>query len=144
MLGALCNELLCEVAAWVPEHARFPLVVVCGAHRIPWKGKSDVCHYVHSIAALKWAHEKGCAWNRWTCAYAAEGGHLEVLQWLHKNGCPWDRWTCSWAAEKGHLEVLQWARKNGCPWDRWACSHAAMGGHLEVLKYARTNDCEWD
>ena len=27
----------------------------------------------------------------------------------------WDRWTCANAAEGGHLEVLKWARENGCP-----------------------------
>jgi len=34
------------------------------------------------------------------------GGHLEVLKWLSVNGCPWDEWTCAFAAEGGHLEVL--------------------------------------
>ena len=29
------------------------------------------------------------------------------------NGCPWSEWTCAWAAEGGHLEVLQWLRANG-------------------------------
>jgi len=55
--------------------------------------------------------------RRLTCAYAAEGGHLEVLKWARENGCPWDKQTCAYAAKGGHLEVLKWARENGCPWD---------------------------
>ena len=45
-----------------------------------------------------------------TCAYAAEGGHLEVLQWARENDCPWDEETCTYAARGGHLEMLQLAR----------------------------------
>ena len=33
-------------------------------------------------------------WDECTCAYAAEGGHLEVLKWARENGCPWDEYTC--------------------------------------------------
>ena len=28
---------------------------------------------------------------------------------------PWDKKTCYFAAEGGHLETLKWARENGCP-----------------------------
>ena len=31
-------------------------------------------------------------------------------KWARTNGCPWDEDTCAYAAEGGHLEVLQWAR----------------------------------
>ena len=58
------------------------------------------------------------------CAYAAEGGHLEVLQWARAQGCPWDWRTCAWAARNGHLEVLQWARAHGCRWDEATCAYA--------------------
>jgi hypothetical protein len=50
-----------------------------------------------------------------TCAWAADGGHLEVLQWARANGAPWNKLTCAAAAGGGHLEVLQWARANGAP-----------------------------
>jgi hypothetical protein len=40
-----------------------------------------------------------------------------VLKWARENGCPWDEWTCANAAEGGHLEMLKWARENDCPWD---------------------------
>jgi hypothetical protein len=35
------------------------------------------------------------------------GEHLEVLQWARAKGCPWGAETCAYAAEGGHLEVLQ-------------------------------------
>ena len=58
--------------------------------------------------------DNGCPWDRWTCANAAGGGHLEVLKWARANNCPWDKWTCTSATDRGHLDVLQWARDNGC------------------------------
>jgi hypothetical protein len=36
-------------------------------------------------------------------------------------------WTCAKAANSGHLEVLQWARANGCPWDERTCQCAGVG-----------------
>ena len=51
-----------------------------------------------------------------TCKRAWRG-HLEVL-WARENDCPWNEATCAWAAEGGHLEVLKWARANGCPWTK--------------------------
>jgi hypothetical protein len=47
---------------------------------------------------LKWARENDCPWDEETCAYAADGGHLEVLKWARENDCPWDEWTCAYAA----------------------------------------------
>jgi hypothetical protein len=65
---------------------------------------------------LKWAREKGCRWNEWTCFHAATGGHLEILKWARENGCPWDKWTCA-AAYEDHLDIFKWAVENGCPWN---------------------------
>ena len=52
-----------------------------------------------------------------------------VLQWARANDCPWDKWTCAWAAQGGHLEVLQWARANDCP-NEDTCTYAwrTLGG----------------
>ena len=83
---------------------------------------------------------------------------MDVLKYLHENGCPWDKWTCCDAAERGHLDVLKYAHENGCPWptadaiaglinplyDPDVCKAAAKGGYLDVLKYARANGCPWD
>ena len=65
---------------------------------------------------LKWLRSEGCPWDKWACADAASGGHLETLKWLRSEGCPWDEETCEWAAWKGHLNVLRWAIDNGCPY----------------------------
>jgi hypothetical protein len=64
---------------------------------------------------LQWLHANGCPWDAWTCAGAAEGGHLAVLQWLRAHGCPWDGMVRQQAAENGHEPVLHWARAHGCP-----------------------------
>jgi len=65
---------------------------------------------------------------------------MEVLQWAREHHCPWDTWTCALAAEGGHLEVLQWAREHHCPWDEirraYCRSGRALGG-IEVLQLAR-------
>ena len=125
------------------------------------------------LEIVKWARENGCPWEearctggeagaglsvpgprinylekinriKYTCAWAARRGHLEVLKWVRENGCPWDEKTCSWAAKGGHLATLKWARENGCPWDEETCANLAEGGHLETLKWAHENDCPWD
>jgi hypothetical protein len=120
------------------------------------------------------AQQQGCPWDRYTCEYAALGGHLDCLKFARLHGCPWDKDTCAGAARYGHLEVLQWARANECPCDhdvitnameyghlellKWAwgngfrsdipivtCNFAATGGSLEVMKYAReVMHCPWD
>ncbi len=56
-----------------------------------------------------------------TCAYAAQGGQLEVLKWAHENGCYWNSQICAYAAHGGHLELLKWARANGCEWEADRC-----------------------
>ena len=64
-----------------------------------------------------------------------QNGHLECLKYAHENGCPWDRWTCERAAKNAHLECLKYAHENGCSSDERACWNAALNGHLEFLKY---------
>ena len=81
---------------------------------------------------LKYAHENGCPWDRYTCESAAEKGHLDVLKYAHENGCPWDERTCTAAAQFDHLDVLKYARENGCPWDR-----------DEILDCAAESTREW-
>ena len=96
------------------------------------------------LEVIKFLREKGCPWNEATCYHAAEGGHLHVLKWAHENGCPWNAETCRWGAWKGHLDVIKYAHDNGCPWNAGTCRDAAWGGHLHVLKYAHENGCPWD
>ena len=99
------------------------------------------------MKALKYLHEKGCPWDKWTCYYAARGGHLEVLKYAHEKGCPWHALACiEAAAEGGHLGVLKYLHeKMDCPFENedtcmWA---AARAGSLEVLKYLHENGCPW-
>ena len=42
------------------------------------------------LNCLKYAHEYGCQWYKWTCDYAAISGDLNCLKYAHENGCPWD------------------------------------------------------
>ena len=59
------------------------------------------------------------------CSLAAEKGHLPALKYLHENGCPWDRWTCSYAATYEHWYCLQYAVDNKCPgWEGYAKNYA--------------------
>ena len=96
-------------------------------------------------------HVRECAWDEYTSAAVAGGGHFEefeILKWARANGCLWCVQTCIAAAEGGHLEILGWLRGNayGCPWDEYKCGcrRAAYGGHLEVLKWLRATGCPWD
>jgi hypothetical protein len=52
-----------------------------------------------------------------------------MLQWLRAHDCPWDKRTCSYAAEGGHLAVFQWARQLQCPWD-WQTPAAAANERI--------------
>jgi hypothetical protein len=91
-----------------------------------------------------------CPWDGWTCAHAAQNGHLDVLRWIRSqvSPCPWDEWICDCAAENGYLDVLQWLRAQDppCPWSEWTCLYAAQNGHLAVLKWLRSQypPCPWN
>jgi hypothetical protein len=90
---------------------------------------------------VRYAHEHGCPWDRYTCYGAAEGGYLEVLRYAHEHGCPWDWLTCHRAAGEGHLEVLRYAHEHGCPMSvgqlALCRSVALQHGHAEVVEYLR-------
>ena len=60
--------------------------------------------------------------------------------------CPWGEYTCAFAANNGHLHVLRWIRNpvfpdgsplpgGPCPWGEFSCGYAALNGHVEVLEY---------
>ena len=96
------------------------------------------------MEVLVWLRENNCPWNEWTCYAAARGGHLDVLKYAHEKSCPWDERSCRIAAYGGHLDVMKYAHAKGCTWDASTCNTAACGGHLEVLKYAHEKGCPWD
>jgi hypothetical protein len=60
------------------------------------------------------------------------GGQIECLKYLHENGCQWDKWTCCFASKRGHLECLKYAHENGCPINMDECMDEAEG---ECKKY---------
>ena len=122
---------------------------VLGVLEGPARGrfKRTLCAYAAEgghLEILQWARAQGCRWDERTCAWAARNGHLEVLQWARAHGCRWDEATCAYAANKGHLAVLQWARAHGCPWDERTCANAAGNGHLAALHWARAQGCPWN
>ena len=58
---------------------------------------------------LKDRHTRGVLHTkRYLCAAAARSGQLEELKALRAKNFPWDKRTCAWAAEGGHLEMLKW------------------------------------
>ena len=87
---------------------------------------------------MEYARAQGCAWDAWTFAFAAEGGHLDVLILAAEHGCPMNADTprlegtvCRYAALGGHLETLKWAREHNFDWDVDTCAWAAGKGQLE-------------
>ena len=62
--------------------------------------------------------------------------------WLRAEECPWDMWTCAYAADGGHLEVLKWLRDKGCPSKKAVCNAAAGGGPLEVMMWLRASEIQ--
>jgi hypothetical protein len=87
--------------------------------------------------------EQGCPWDRKTCAWAAEGGHLEILKWLHKQGCPWNEDACAFAARGDELDILIWLREQGCPWNGKMLSFAKECNSRDVYKWL-LNGCTDD
>jgi hypothetical protein len=52
-------------------------------------------------------------------------GQLPALKYLHENGCPWDKWTCYCTALHKQWDCLQYAVDNKCPdWEYYAEKHA--------------------
>ena len=88
------------------------------------------------LECLKYAHDNGYQWNKWTPANAAKNGHLECLKYAHDNGCPWDEYTTSYAAlYKGNIECLKYAHENGCPWNFSTMVNAINFYNVEGFKY---------
>lgn len=54
------------------------------------------------------------AFDEFSCVAASTIGAYDNLKWLHENGCPWDRWTVLQACLFGHKSCLFYAILNGC------------------------------
>ena len=91
----------------------------------------------NKLELLKWAREeKKCEWDRWTIHAAARQGNLEMVKYCVANECPIDENACAYAADGGQLEVLKYLREEvKAPWDSRTASCAAANGHLHILEY---------
>ena len=91
----------------------------------------------NKLELLKWAREeKKCEWDEGSIDAAAEQGNLEMVKYCVANGYHIDGRACAWAADGGHLEVLKYLREEAkAPWDSSTAARAAEKGHLHILEY---------
>jgi hypothetical protein len=91
----------------------------------------------NKLELLKWIREeKKCEWDDLTILAAACRGNLEMVKYCVANKCPINMWSCAWAAQNGHLEVLKYLREEAkAPWDWYTAYMAARNGHLHILEY---------
>ena len=89
----------------------------------------------NKLELLKWAREeKQCDWNVGTSRTAALQGNLEMVKYCVANKCPIDENACAYAADGGELEVLKYLREEvKAPWDKHTANRAAANGHLHIL-----------
>jgi len=162
-----CNEFG-EVSIWVSDKAVLKGHLDVAKWYLELKGNDfSSCGLTNKAVAeghlemVKWlfwlAKFEGGKYisDEWTCAAAAQGGHLEVLKFLRENNCRWNKWVCLAAAKQGHLELLKWAWQNGAPWDMKSCAACelriadiappvgiapiAYSGQLAILRFAIEN-----
>ena len=103
------------------------------------KGGTNFCYQVaqtNKLELLKWAREeKKCEWSVGPINAAARQGNLEMVKYCVAKKCPIDG-ACAWAADGGHLEVLKYLREEAkAPWDSHIAARAAEKGHLHILEY---------
>jgi len=100
-----------------------------------------------NLEMVKYCVANECPMNERACAFAADGGHLEVLKYLHEEAkAPWDSETASFAAENGHLHIFEYlVERKFDQYNEWACANAAENGHFDCLKYLHeTAKAPWD
>ena len=80
-----------------------------------WTTEDRAQFWILNGASYQWILEKKLAESKNIMKFIAFKGDLEMMKDAHENGCPWNKWTCWWAEETGHLDCLQYARDHGCP-----------------------------
>ncbi|CAM9213946.1 unnamed protein product [Ectocarpus fasciculatus] len=103
------------------------------------KGVILLAAYAGDVKMLEWLTASGCPSGLYDVTVgAATGGSLAALKWAKERGHGWDRCVCSLATERGDLSMLTWAREHGCPWDKDKCAEtAANRGHSAVLEWIK-------
>jgi hypothetical protein len=94
------------------------------------EGYLKALKFVHEVGGdgAGWSHDGREIFR------AVRSGHLDVLKYLHENGCPWHRYTTWAAVHKDRLECLMYAFNHGCPWSADTLTAAALGqGNLSLL-----------
>ena len=132
---AQTNKL--ELLKWIREEKK-----------CQWNERTiNAAAYQGNLEMVKYCVANECPIDDVACAYAADGGHLEVLKYLREEAkAPWDSETAAWAAENGHLHILEYlVERKYDQFDEDACRDAAKNGHLDCLKYLHeTAKAPWD
>jgi len=95
------------------------------------------------LELLKYLYEEGCDCDKGICDYAAFKGHKHILEWC-VDKFKFTKWTCASAAQGGHLDILIWLKELGTEWDYNTTSRASYNGHIEVLKWCKENNAEFN
>jgi hypothetical protein len=113
-----------------------------------WDYKTiKIAAYLDNLEMVKYCVANECPVDEWACAWAADGGHLEILKYLHEEvKTPWDWSTADLTALNGHLHILEYlAERKYDQYSELVCVYAAENGHLDCLKYLReTAKVPWD
>jgi hypothetical protein len=132
---AQTNKL--ELLKWIREEKK-----------CQWNERTiNAAAYQGNLEMVKYCVANKCPLGYGACAYAADGGHLEVLKYLREEAkAPWSSETANWAAENGHLHILEYlVERKYDQFDEDACRNAAMNGHLDCLQYLHeTAKAPWD
>ena len=87
---------------------------------------------VGSLEMIKYAHvnidDNLCSIN-----IPVKYGYLDCVKYLHENGYRWNKYSCKAASKNGHLEVIKYLHENRCYWNEYRCNEASTNGHLVVL-----------
>ncbi len=118
--------------------------------------------YYNNLPMLKFAKTKGCRINKtinkqhlfnlttsyedyanveWTCAFAAQNGHVSILKFLLENNCICNYNTYIFAVENGRLDVLKYLYEYGGEMDKMFYKLALKRGQIEIIKWFEEVDC---
>ncbi len=78
-----------------------------------------ICSQKRTPSVLEMGREAGCEWDSWTCAYAAQNGHLECLKWAQRSWLQMELRDMCICSQKWTSSVLEMGQEsavaNGIP-----------------------------